>query len=118
MSGTAVSCSSHHRPACRLGHESTANRCLSSDDTGPKDTAERRQITVMFTDLVGSMALSAQMDPEDLREVISAYQQRVANCVHRFDGFVAKYMGDGVLVYFPFRLGMSWKTSEMCRRFS
>src|SRR5215813_12809693 len=68
----------------------------------PLDIAERRQVTVMFTDLVGSTALSAQMDPEDLREVISAYQQRVANIVRRFDGFVAKYMGDGVLVYFGY----------------
>ena len=66
------------------------------------DRAERRQVTVMFSDLVGSTALSAGMDPEDLREVISAYQKRVAETVRRFDGFVAKYMGDGVLVYFGY----------------
>ena len=66
------------------------------------DTAERRQVTVMFSDLVGSTALSARMDPEDLREVISAYQKCVADTVRRFDGFVAKYMGDGVLVYFGY----------------
>ena len=66
------------------------------------DTAERRQVTVMFSDLVGSTALSARMDPEDLREVISAYQKCVAETVHRFGGFVAKYMGDGVLVYFGY----------------
>jgi class 3 adenylate cyclase/tetratricopeptide (TPR) repeat protein len=64
--------------------------------------AERRQVTVMFIDLVGSTALSARMDPEDLREVISAYQTCVAKTVRRFDGFVAKYMGDGVLVYFGY----------------
>jgi len=64
--------------------------------------AERRQVTVMFADLVGSTALSARMDPEDLREVISAYQKCVAETVRRFDGFVAKYMGDGVLVYFGY----------------
>jgi class 3 adenylate cyclase len=65
----------------------------------PKETAaERRQVTVMFSDLVGSTALSARMDPEDLREVISAYQKCVAETVQRFGGFVAKYMGDGVLV--------------------
>src|SRR3984885_6647070 len=64
-----------------------------------QDTAERRQVTVMFSDLVGSTALSARMDPEDLREVISAYQKCVAETVQRFGGFVAKYMGDGVLVY-------------------
>ena len=66
------------------------------------DTAERRQVTVMFNDLVGSTALAARMDPEDLREVISAYQKCVAETVRRFDGFVAKYMGDGVLVYFGY----------------
>src|SRR6202046_4587961 len=66
------------------------------------DTAERRQVTVMFSDLVGSTALSARMDPEDLREVISGYQKRVADTVQRFGGFVAKYMGDGVLIYFGY----------------
>jgi class 3 adenylate cyclase len=68
----------------------------------PQDAAERRQVTVMFSDLVGSTALSARMDPEDLREVISAYQKCVAETVQRFGGFVAKYMGDGVLVYFGY----------------
>ena len=68
----------------------------------PPDTAERRQVTVMFSDLVGSTALSARMDPEDLRELISAYQKCVAETVQRFGGFVAKYMGDGVLVYFGY----------------
>ena len=57
---------------------------------------------MMFSDLVGSTALSARMDPEDLREVISAYQKCVAETVQRFGGFVAKYMGDGVLVYFGY----------------
>jgi class 3 adenylate cyclase len=65
-------------------------------------TAERRQVTVMFSDLVGSTALSARIDPEDLREVISSYQKCVAESVGRFGGFVAKYMGDGVLVYFGY----------------
>jgi class 3 adenylate cyclase len=67
-----------------------------------QDTAERRQVTVMFSDLVGSTALAASMDPEDLREVISAYQKCAAETVRRFDGFVAKYMGGGVLVYFGY----------------
>jgi class 3 adenylate cyclase len=71
-------------------------------ETSPRDVAERRQVTVMFSDLVGSTALSARMDPEDLREVVSAYQKRVAETVQRFGGFVAKYMGDGVLVYFGY----------------
>jgi hypothetical protein len=59
-----------------------------------RDSAERRQVTVMFSDLVGSTALSGRMDPEDLREIISAYQKCVAETVQRFGGFVAKYMGD------------------------
>jgi class 3 adenylate cyclase len=56
----------------------------------------------MFSDLVGSTALSGRMDPEDLRELITAYQKCVAEAVERFGGFVAKYMGDGVLVYFGY----------------
>ena len=67
-----------------------------------QDSAERRQVTVMFSDLVGSTALSGQMDPEDLRELISAYQTCVAETVRRHGGFVAKYLGDGVLVYFGY----------------
>jgi class 3 adenylate cyclase len=64
--------------------------------------AERRQLTVMFCDLVGSTALAARLDPEDLREVIGAYHRCVAETVSRFGGFVAKYMGDGVLIYFGY----------------
>ena len=66
--------------------------------------AERRQLTVMFCDLVGSTELSARLDPEDLREVITAYHRAVAEIVAEFDGCVAKYMGDGVLVYFGYPL--------------
>jgi class 3 adenylate cyclase len=68
----------------------------------PQAEAERRQLTVMFCDLVGSTALAARLDPEDLREVIGAYHRRVAKVVGRYDGFVAKYMGDGVLLYFGY----------------
>src|SRR5919202_1098120 len=68
----------------------------------PMSSAERRQLTVMFCDLVGSTALSARLDPEDLREVIAAYHKCVADVVGRFEGFVARYMGDGVLVYFGY----------------
>ena len=66
------------------------------------DAAERRQLTVMFSDLVGSTALSARLDPEDMREVIRAYQDACSGAVARYDGFVAKFMGDGVLAYFGF----------------
>ena len=64
--------------------------------------AERRQLTVMFCDLVGSTALSTRHDPEDLRELIDDYHRAVSETVGRFDGFVAKYMGDGVLIYFGY----------------
>ena len=66
----------------------------------PPREAERRQLTVMFVDLVGSTALAARLDPEDMREVIGTYHRCIAEAVGRFGGFVAKYMGDGVLVYF------------------
>jgi class 3 adenylate cyclase/predicted ATPase len=71
------------------------------DAATPAD-AERRQLTVMFCDLVGSTELSSRLDPEDLREVIAAYHRAVTEGVAAFDGFVAKYMGDGVLVYFGY----------------
>jgi class 3 adenylate cyclase len=74
----------------------------TATQAAPREAAERRQVTVMFSDLVGSTALSARMDPEDLRDVISAYQNSVTETVQRFGGFVAKYMGDGVLVYFGY----------------
>src|ERR1700738_2084081 len=64
--------------------------------------AERRQLTVMFCDLVGSTALATRFDPEDLRELIGAYHRAVADAVGRFDGFVATYLGGGELVYFGY----------------
>jgi class 3 adenylate cyclase/predicted ATPase len=67
-----------------------------------KDTAERRQLTVMFVDLVGSTALSARLDPEDMREIIGAYHRCCAEQITKAGGFVAKYMGDGVLAYFGY----------------
>jgi len=69
---------------------------------GPMSSAERRQLTVLFCDLVGSTPLAARLDPEDLREIISVYHRCVADAVSRFGGFVAKYMGDGALVYFGY----------------
>ncbi|MCA0051461.1 AAA family ATPase [Mesorhizobium sp. B283B1A] len=71
--------------------------------SGTRDlSAERRQLTVMFVDLVASTALATRLDPEDLRETIGAYHRCVADIVPHFGGFVAKYMGDGVLVYFGY----------------
>ena len=69
---------------------------------GSAGEAERRQLTIMFCDLVGSTALSARFDPEDLGEVIGAYQRTVAETVARFAGHVARYMGDGALVLFGY----------------
>src|SRR5262249_6587027 len=105
-------------PHCGSLNPSNANFCgdcsakLGSDKASPSSpisrpavplpSAERRHLTVMFCDLVGSTALSAGLDPEDTREVISAYHMCVAEVVSRFGGFVAKYMGDGVLVYFGY----------------
>jgi class 3 adenylate cyclase len=99
-------------PACGFENEPTARFCggcgkpvgevaAAAPTIVPAppriDSAERRQLTVMFCDLVGSTALSSRLDPEDLREVIAAYHRAVAAAVAQFDGFIAKYMGDGVL---------------------
>jgi class 3 adenylate cyclase len=106
-----------HCPACGFENEPTALFCggcgksigevaAQAPATVPApprpDGAERRQLTVMFCDLVGSTALASRLDPEDLREVIGAYHRCVAETINRFDGFVAKYMGDGVLAYFGY----------------
>ncbi len=77
--------------------ETIARRAASA-----QPEAERRQLSVMFCDLVGSTALSTQFDPEDLREIITAYHRAVAGVVAKADGFVSRYMGDGVLVYFGY----------------
>src|SRR6201998_1390075 len=82
-------------------HETTS-KLAAAADTLPIEAAERRQVTVLFSDLVGSTALSSQMDPEDLRGGIAAYQRCVAEVVIRSNGFIAKYLGDGVLVYFGY----------------
>jgi len=70
--------------------------------TAPRTDAERRQLTVMFVDLVGSTALSARLDPEDMREIVGAYHHSCAEQITKAGGFVAKYMGDGVLAYFGY----------------
>jgi len=89
------------------GSENTGQITALARQEAPGDfaslSAERRQATVMFCDLVSSTELSARLDPEDLREVISAYHRAVSEIVSGFDGFVAKYIGDGVLVYFGYR---------------
>ena len=87
--------------------EEKAKAALSSAPSLPtldsrRPEAERRQMTVMFCDLVGSTALSARVDPEELREIIRAYQQTCAEAIHRFEGHLARYIGDGILVYFGY----------------
>src|SRR5215470_2388324 len=84
------------------GPSSELKTAPAATTASPEDRAERRQVTVLFSDLVGSTALSARMDLEDLRELISAYHKCVAEAVRRFGGFVAQYLGDGVLVYFGY----------------
>jgi class 3 adenylate cyclase len=104
-------------PACGFENEPTAKFCggcgkpvgeittpapPTTPPTPRSDRAERRQLTVMFCDLVGSTPLASRLDPEDLREVIGAYHECVAKTVGQYNGFVARYMGDGVLVYFGY----------------
>jgi class 3 adenylate cyclase/tetratricopeptide (TPR) repeat protein len=81
-------------------HPSALRPSRPSSEAGAQ--AERRQLTVMFCDLVSSTALATRLDPEDLREVIGAYHRCVADTIGPYDGFVAKYMGDGVLIYFGY----------------
>src|SRR5215469_13490126 len=88
-------------PAGERAAEVTAKRPIETPSASAS-SAERRQLTVMFCDLVGSTALASRLDPEDLREVIGAYHKCVSEVIGRFDGFVAKYMGDGVLAYFGY----------------
>ena len=81
----------------------TAKNSVGPDRSGDKaPEAERRQLTIMFADLVGSTALSARLDPEELRDIIGAYHRRCAEAITGCGGFVAKYLGDGVLAYFGY----------------
>jgi class 3 adenylate cyclase len=85
-----------------VGTASTQIKSSPASEPKPRDDAERRQLTVMFCDLVGSTALSARLDPEDLRGIIAAYHRCCTELVERNAGFIAKYMGDGVLAYFGY----------------
>jgi class 3 adenylate cyclase len=86
-----------------LGSDSgMASQLPSADEHLRRDGAERRQLTIVFCDLVGSTALSARLDPEELRDIISRYQQRCAEVIVKSQGVVARYMSDGVLAYFGY----------------
>jgi len=100
-------------PACGFENQPDARFCggcgeslpdtpARSRTTPPGLEAERRQVTVMFCDLVGSTELSRRLDPEDLRALLDRYQATVATIVERFDGYVARYVGDGILAYFGY----------------
>ena len=90
-------------PAAAIGPVGVTDRIGKIPELQEKlPEGERRQLTVMFCDLVGSTTLSTQLDPEDMNELIGAYQQVVTPLVQQFDGYIAKYMGDGILVYFGY----------------
>jgi class 3 adenylate cyclase/tetratricopeptide (TPR) repeat protein len=80
--------------------ESVAGEKTGPASVAPQSDAERRHLTVMFVDLVGSTEMASKVDPEEMRDVITNYQNTIAGVVARFEGFVAKFMGDGVLCYF------------------
>jgi class 3 adenylate cyclase/predicted ATPase len=96
LAGLGITSIGHRRKLLK------AIAALPTERSAAVPAAERRQLTVMFCDLVGSTELATRLDPEDLREVIAAYHRTVTDVVRSFDGFVAKYMGDGVLVYFGY----------------
>ncbi len=102
-----TACGATSSPAAKFcsecGSKLSANRPAPSPpvtSTAPASSAERRQLSVVFCDLVGSTELSSQLDPEDLGELIRTYQDRVAETIGRFNGFIARFLGDGVLAYF------------------
>jgi TOMM system kinase/cyclase fusion protein len=82
--------------------DSSSTRSASPPTIPPHREAERRQLTVLFCDLVDSTALAGQLDPEDLREVVRAYQATCAEVIQQFEGYIAQYLGDGLLIYFGY----------------
>jgi class 3 adenylate cyclase len=117
------SCGTENRPGAKFCNECAASltgeergkhrkgetekKPTTSSDARPqtldaRHEAERRQLTVMFCDLVGSTPLAEQLDPEELREVVRTYQETCATVIHRFDGYIARYIGDALLVYFGY----------------
>jgi class 3 adenylate cyclase/tetratricopeptide (TPR) repeat protein len=92
-------------------------RSISGSQNGllEKDDAERRQLTVMFCDLVGSTALSLELDPEELREVIQAYQETCVSVIEEYAGYTAQYLGDGILVYFGYPAAQEYEAERAVR---
>src|SRR5262245_18780335 len=87
------------RPTAKKGKHGQAKAPPATVLRSAAVGAERRQLTVMFCDLVGSTTLSEQLDPEELREVVQAYQETCAGVIQQYDGHIAQYLGDGLLVY-------------------
>ncbi len=87
-------------PAVKVGRDVLEAGSARGTKAASTAEAERRPLSVMFCDLIGSTGLSARLDPEDLREVIRSYQARVVAAIQQFNGFIARYVGDGVLIYF------------------
>src|SRR5262245_3482310 len=85
-----------------LGHRRKMLRAIAELNPAARDEAERRPLTVMFCDLVGSAALAARLDPEDMWGVIASYHACIGEVVAAYEGMIARYMGDGVLVYFGY----------------
>ncbi|MEH6471799.1 MAG: adenylate/guanylate cyclase domain-containing protein [Halopseudomonas sp.] len=98
------------RFCCHCGHALSI-----SSDSPHHDQAEKRQLTVMFCDLVGSTQLSQHLDPEDLRDIILAFQQQCASVIDSFGGYIARYMGDGMLVYFGYPVANELDTERAVR---
>src|SRR5947209_17531244 len=90
-----------------------ASKPQTSAEPG-RDRAERRQLTVMFCDLVGSTELSARLDPEDMGQLVALFHHRIAEVIDGYQGIVARYMGDGVLAYFVIRKRMRTMPSKPC----
>jgi class 3 adenylate cyclase len=90
------------QPTQPLAAQQQPSSLVESRPTAPPPDAERRQLTVMFCDLVDSTKLSSQLDPEDYRDMVRAYQRVCTDVIQRYDGYIAQYLGDGLLVYFGY----------------
>ncbi len=91
-----------HRRKLLRAIATMSNMAVANNEPSAPESAERRQITLMFCDLVGSSSLAAQLDPEEMREIIRAYQHCYTTIIARYDGFIAQFTGDGMLVYFGY----------------
>jgi Double zinc ribbon/Adenylate and Guanylate cyclase catalytic domain len=96
---------------CGAAIKDAAPGAQEAASVAPSTAGERRHLTVLFGDLVGSTSIAAQLDPEEWREMVSAYHGAAAEAITRYGGHVAKYLGDGVMAYFGWPIPQSWPTS-------